>query len=90
VCGIAIAQLLQSCSIQNAFCSGIAILQHCLLWRQRRRNTFPRQIQIFVHSVIVASLVTSPQTRESVTFFLNYAICTVKKCTNEQQILWTK
>jgi hypothetical protein len=52
--------------IQNAFCCGVAILQHRLPWRRRPETTSARQLQtlrifltIVVHRVIVVSLVTS-------------------------------
>jgi hypothetical protein len=74
-------------SIQNAFCCGVAILQHGLLWRRRpetlSRVNYKQALTALkttvVYHVIVDSLVTSLQTCESVTFFLNcpvrFAIC---------------
>jgi hypothetical protein len=55
------------CRIQNAFCCGVAILQHCLPWRWRTetlsRVNYKQTLRVFltivVYRVIVGSLVTS-------------------------------
>jgi hypothetical protein len=68
--------------IHNAFCCGVAILQHGLPWRRRpetlSRINYKQTLRVFltiiVYRVVVGSLVTSLQTCESVTFFLNFSV----------------
>jgi hypothetical protein len=65
--------------MQNAFCCGVAILQHGHPWRRQpetlsrvnHKQTLRVFLTVVVYRVIVGSLVTSLQTCESVTFFLN-------------------
>jgi hypothetical protein len=72
--------------MQNAFRCGVAILKHGLHWRRRpetlSRVNYKRTLRVFlttvVYRVVEGSLITSLQTCESVTFFLNCPVQTAE------------
>jgi hypothetical protein len=78
-CTVVTVLVFANCSIQNAFCCKVAILQHGLPWRRLpetlSRVNYKQTLRVFLtidaYCVIVGSLVTWLQTCESVTFFLN-------------------
>jgi hypothetical protein len=66
-CTVVIDLVFANCRIQNAFCCGVAILQHGLTWRRRpetlSRVNYKQTLRVFltivIYRVIVGSLVTS-------------------------------